>query len=63
MKYKELKEILNGLNDGQLDAEVLIWSTEDDAFYDDVEYNYKGNIEIAKASDELNDEDATYFVI
>ena len=51
MKYKELKEILNGLNDGQLNKEVLIWSTDDGAFYDDVEYNYKGNIEIAKASD------------
>ena len=63
MKYKELKENLNELNEGQLDAEVLIWSTDDGAFYDDVEYNYKGNIEIAKASDELNDEDATYFVI
>jgi len=63
MKYKELKEILNGLNDGQLGKEVLIWSTDDSVFYDDVEYNHKGNIEIAKASDELNDEDATYFVI
>ena len=63
MKYKELKENLNELNEGQLDAEVLIWSTEDGAFYDGVEYNYKGNVEIAKASDTLNDEDATYFVI
>ena len=63
MKYKELKENLNELNEGQLDAEVLIWSTEDGAFLDNVEYNYKGNVEIAKASDELNDEDATYFVI
>ena len=63
MKYKELKENLNELNEGQLDAEVLIWSTEDGALYDNVEYNYKGNIEIAKASDELNDENATYFVI
>ena len=63
MKYKELKEILNDLNDGQLNKEVLIWSTDDGNFYDQVEYNYKGNIEIAKASDELNDEDATYFVI
>ena len=63
MKYKELKEILNGLNDGQLDKEVLIWSTDDAVFYDGVEYNHKGNIEIAKASDELNDENATYFVI
>ena len=63
MKYKELKEILNNLNEGQLDQEVLIWSTDDGAFFDDVEYNYRGNIEITKASDELNDEDATYFVI
>ena len=63
MKYKELKENLNELNEGQLDAEVLIWSTEDGAFYDNVEYNYRGNVEIAKASDELNDENATYFVI
>ena len=30
---------------------------------DGVEYNHKGNLEIAKASDELNDENATYFVI
>ena len=63
MKYKELKKNLNELNEGQLDAEVLIWSTEDGTFYDNVEYNHKGNIEIAKASDELNDENATYFVI
>ena len=63
MKYKELKEILNGLNDGQLNKDVLIWSTDDGDFYDQVEYNYKGNIEVTKASDELNDEDATYFVI
>ena len=63
MKYKELKEILNNLNEEQLDKEGLIWSTDDDAFFDQVEYNYKGNLEIAKASDKLNDEDATYFVI
>ena len=63
MKYKELKEIFNGLTDGQLDKEVLIWSTDDGAFYDNVEYNYRGNIEIAKASDKLNDENATYFVV
>ena len=63
MKYKELKENLNELNEAQLDEEVLIWSTDDGVFYDNVEYNHKGNIEIAKASDELNDENATYFVI
>ena len=63
MKYKELKENLNSLSDEQLDKEVIIWSTDDGVFYDGVEYNYKGNVEIAKASDELNDENATYFVI
>ena len=63
MKYKELKENLNTLSDEQLDKEVVIWSTDDGTFFDNVEYNYKGNVEIAKASDELNDEDATYFVI
>ena len=63
MNYKELKENLNSLSENQLDKEVLIWSTDDGAFYDSVSYNYKGNIEIAKASDKLNDEDATYFVI
>ena len=63
MKYKELKEDLNNLTDEQLDKEVLIWSIEDGCFYDGVDYNYKGNIEIVKASDELNDQDATYLVI
>jgi len=63
MKYKELKENLNSLSDEQLDKEVVIWSSDDHQFYDGVEYNHKGNIEIAKASDQLNDEDATYFVI
>ena len=63
MKYKELKEILNTLSEEQLGKNVLIWSTDDSDFYDQVEYNYKGNIEVTKASDELNDEDATYFVI
>ena len=43
MKYKELKEILNGLNDGQLDKEVLIWSTDDGVFYDGVEYTHNPN--------------------
>ena len=63
MKYRELKENLNSLSDDQLDKEVVIWSTDDGVLYDGVEYNYRGNIEIAKASDTLNDENATYFVI
>ena len=63
MKYRELKENLNSLSDDQLDKEVVIWSTDDGVLYDGVEYNYRGNIEIAKASDTLNDENSTYFVI
>tara|TARA_B100000427_G_scaffold208326_1_gene173500 strand:- start:325 stop:516 length:192 start_codon:yes stop_codon:yes gene_type:complete len=63
MKYAELKEILNGLSEKQLDMDIHVWSAEDQVFFDDVDYNYKGNIEISKASDELNDENATYFVI
>ena len=43
MKYKELKEILNGLNDGQLDKDILIWSTDDGAFFDEVDYTQKLN--------------------
>ena len=62
MKYKELKEILDTLNDNQLDKEVKIWITEDQQFIDEIDYNYKGNIEVVKASDTLNDEDETYFV-
>ena len=63
MKYSELKEILNGLNEEQLSKDILIWSTDDQEFFDSVDYNHEGNIEIAKASEELNDESATYFVI
>ena len=63
MKYAELKEILNGLSKEQLDKDILIWSMEDQEFHDEVDYNYMGNVEIAKASDELNDENATYFII
>ena len=59
----ELKEILNGLSKEQLDKDILIWSMEDQEFHDEVDYNYMGNVEIAKASDELNDENATYFII
>ena len=63
MKYAELKEILNKLSKEQLDKNILVWSTDDQEFFDDVDYNHSGNVEIAKASEELNDEDATYFVI
>jgi len=63
MKYKELKDILNGLSENQLERSVMVFSIEDQEFYDSFDYNYAGNIEIAKASDQVNDEDQTYFVI
>ena len=63
MKYKDLKEILDNFSKEQLDREVLVWSMDETDFIDGVDFNYKGNIEIAKASDKLNDEYATYFVI
>tara|TARA_Y100001968_G_scaffold174003_1_gene159418 strand:+ start:255 stop:446 length:192 start_codon:yes stop_codon:yes gene_type:complete len=63
MKYKDLKEILDNFSKEQLDREVLVWSMDETDFIDGVDFNYKGNIEIAKASDQLNDENATYFVI
>ena len=63
MKYKDLKEILDNFSKEQLDREVLVWSMDETDFIDGVDFNYKGNIEIAKASDKLNDENATYFVI
>ena len=63
MKYKELKEILGTLNDNQLNKDVKLWCLDDGEFMDQVDYNYKGNIEVTKASDQLNDEDETYFVV
>ena len=63
MKYKELKDILNGLSENQLERSVMVFSIEDQEFYDSFDYNYAGNIEITKASDQVNDEDQTYFVI
>tara|TARA_R100001594_G_C3868503_1_gene222887 strand:+ start:286 stop:483 length:198 start_codon:yes stop_codon:yes gene_type:complete len=65
MTYKELKDILNGLSDTQLDRNAQVWSTEDKEFYD-VEYNHCGNIELLEASKSIiptYDADTTYFVI
>ena len=57
MTFKELKEQLEKYNDNQLSKDVVIWSTEDKEFYD-AEFQ-----EIMLASDQLNDEDASYLVI
>tara|TARA_B100000427_G_scaffold202533_1_gene168354 strand:+ start:94 stop:267 length:174 start_codon:yes stop_codon:yes gene_type:complete len=57
MTFKELKEQLEKYNDNQLSKNVVIWSTEDKEFYD-ADFQ-----EIMLASDQLNDEDASYLVI
>ena len=57
MTFKELKEQLEKYNDNQLSKNVVVWSTEDQAFYD------ADFAEIMLASDKLNDEDASYLVI
>ena len=62
MTYRDLLERLQKLNDNQLDKTVILWSIEDSEF-SDIDYNSEGNIEITQASDKLNDEDATYFVV
>ena len=62
MTYRDLLKRLEKLNDKQLDKTALLWSIEDSDFTE-IDYNSEGNIEITKASDRLNDEDATYFVI
>ena len=57
MTFKELKEQVEKYNDNQLSKNVVIWSTEDKEFYD-ADFQ-----EIMLASDQLNDEDASYLVI
>ena len=55
--YREHKDQLEKYNDQQLDKDVVVWNTNDQEFYD-ADFQ-----EIMKASDELNDQDASYFVI
>ena len=62
MTYRDLLKRLEKLNDNQLDKTVILWSIEDSEF-SDIDYKSEGNIEITQASDKLNDEDATYFVV
>ena len=57
MTFKELKEQLEKFSETQLDKDVIVWSVDDNDFYD-AEFQ-----QIEKASDKLNDEDASYFVI
>ena len=57
MTFKELKETLDKYNETQLAKNVIVWSTADKEFFD-AEFQT-----IMIASDELNDEDASYLVI
>ena len=57
MTFRELKEQLSKYNDSQLDKNVIVWDTRDQDFLD-VDFQ-----QIETASDQLNDEDASYFVI
>ena len=62
MTYKELLESLQKLNENALSKDAVVYDLDDQEFKD-IDFSAMGRCEIEKASDELNDEDATYFVI
>jgi hypothetical protein len=62
MTYKELLESLQKLNENALSKNALVYDIDDQEFKD-VDFSAIGRCENEKASDELNDEDAYYFVI
>ena len=62
MTYKELLESLQKLNENALSKNAIVYDLDDQEFKD-VDFSAIGRCECEKASDELNDEDATYFVI
>ena len=62
MTYKELLESLQKLNEDALSKNAIAYDIDDQEFKD-IDFSGIGKCEIEKASDELNDEDATYFVI
>ena len=62
MTYKELLESLQKLNENALSKDAVVYDLDDQEFKD-IDFSAIGRCEIEKASDELNDEDATYFVI
>ena len=62
MTYKDLLESLQKLNENALAKNAIVWDIDDQEFKD-IDYSAIGRCEIEKASDELNDEDSTYFVI
>jgi len=62
MTYKELLESLQKLNENALSKNAIVYDLDDQEFKD-IDFSGRGRCECEKASDELNDEDATYFVI
>ena len=62
MTYKELLESLQKLNENALEKNAIVYDIDDQEFKD-VDFSARGRCEVEKASDELNDEDAYYFVI
>ena len=63
MTYKELLERLKQLDENQLSYNAVVYDIEDSQFKE-IDYNgIGGNIEMMQASDKLNDENATYFVL
>ena len=62
MTYKELLESLQKLNENALSKNALVYDLDDQEFKE-VDFSGLGRCLIEKAEDELNDEDATYFVI
>jgi len=62
MKYKELLENLQKLNEEALSKDAIVWDVDDEEFKD-VEFSGINNCEIEKPADQLNDEDYFYFVI
>tara|TARA_R100000008_G_scaffold79145_1_gene60665 strand:- start:313 stop:501 length:189 start_codon:yes stop_codon:yes gene_type:complete len=59
--YGELLEKLKQLPEEALSKDLIAWDTQDNEFKD-IEYNI-GQLELTVASDQLNDENCTYFVI
>ena len=62
MTYKELLESLQKLNENALSKNAVVYDIDDQEFKD-IDFSARGRCEVEGASDELNDEDAYYFVI
>ena len=59
--YGELLETLKQLPEEALSKNLIVWDTVDNEFKD-IEYN-SGSLELNAQSDQLDDENATYFII